>query len=611
MKNSAIKAAIDAVKTATVGITGSPSTTLEIALDITEESKTSRALGQMVFVWQEEDVEQEEEKRQILSLGQIAEVSTKNRWHEDQSFKGVIKRHGRLPNLSDVADNRLAVVSVQASFDCSEQPPKSHILGVSPSTGQKTDKINNEVMRLLVEQYGEAISYIGKIYGTDDVDMPMWFKHFGGRDEGIKGLGAGDAYHIGVFGKTGSGKTVTAAMMLLAYAKNNQNMNILVLDPQGQFTMDSQLLPVNKELDKEISLEEQISNAGMTWEALHLVKEVFLPDETREDWSLFANLLVSNGFVRTAFGITTKDKQDAVGECIVEYIKERKNSPNFNLRDQNPREFLIEFLCRVLKPDGKRDYMKYVYAKGEHEKRVRTITEETLAAIKQSLPQGEDALHKWNKVLRLYSDGNGGKTSIDDIVQRITGKTSGNFIVLDLRPGDDRDNENMQALFLDVIERRVTAAGSRRYAKKEMANCLVVMDEAHRYINKKSPDERVRDLSAQIVDAVYTTRKYGIGHMFITQSLESMDEEIIKQMRIFAFGFGLTLGSEIKKIRELIDNPAAVNLYKSFIDPGNQERYPFMFVGPMSPLSATGAPLFVEIYNNYKEDYLRANKRGE
>ena len=589
MKSSTMKAAIDAVKTATVGITGSPSTTLEIALDITEESKTSRALGQMVFVWQVEDI------RQILSLGQIVEVTTKNRWHEDQSFKGVIKRHGRLPNLSDVADNRLAIVSVQASFDCSGQTPESHILGVSPSTGQRVDKINNGVMLPLVKWHGEAISYIGKVYGTDDVNMPMWFKHFGDDSEGIPGLGAGDAYHIGVFGKTGSGKTVTAAMMMLAYAKN-KNMNVLVLDPQGQFTMDNRLLPDGEKFQK------QISNAVRTLEKFHLVKDVFLSDETPEDRSLFARLLVSNDFVRTAFGITS-DRQDDAGDCIARYIAGRKKDGRFSLRKADSKRLLEEMLAKF-----RDDYVEYVFSQKNRRDQMRGDVQQTLDSVKNG--QEESALNKWREVLEMYSDGGGDKTSIDDIVQKITGKNGGNFVILDLRPKSGVDNENMQALFLEVIERRLTAAGGRRYADGEMANCLVVMDEAHRYVNRKSPDERVRDLSAQIIDAVRTTRKYGIGHMFITQSLESMDEEIVKQMQIFAFGFGLTLGSEMRKIGDLVNNPAAVSLYKSFINPGNQKRFPFMFFGPVSPLSATGAPLFVEIYNNYG-DYLRANKRDE
>jgi len=49
--------------------------------------------------------------------------------------------------------------------------------------------------------------------------------------------GAGEAYHLGIFGKTGSGKSVLAKMILLAYAKHAQ-MSLLVIDPQGEFAKE-------------------------------------------------------------------------------------------------------------------------------------------------------------------------------------------------------------------------------------------------------------------------------------------------------------------------------------------------------------------------------------
>ena len=596
--NNVIEEIIKEIQAETVGITGSPSTTLAIALDISEINRTSRALGQMVFVWQEED------GRDILSLGQIVEVTTKNRWHEDPSFKGVIKRHGSLPHLSGAADNRLAVVSIQSSFDCRTEKPISHILGVSPTTGEKTRKMNNEVMQNLVKHMGDAVTYIGRIYGADNVDLPMYFKHFGDDEDGIPGLGAGDAYHIGVFGKTGSGKTVTAALMLLAYAKNNKDMNILVLDPQGQFAMDNRLLPDNKKF------RDEIKEAGMSFDSYNLINKVFLPDETQEDLLLFARLLVSNNFIRTAFHITTADKQDAVADCIVRYLTGRRNVPGFTLGNQAPDDLLRKMLNRFLSSDGdEEDYIAYVYSGRNYQERLRRNMSQFLSCI--DTPAGEGAMKKWREILGLYAstdEAGDPKTSVNEIVKSIIGEKKGKFIVLDMRPGPGKiENENMQALFLNVIEHRIAEAGGYLYAEGKMANSLIVMDEAHRYVNRKSPDERVRELSGHIIDAVRTTRKYGIGHMFITQSLESMDDEIIKQMRIFALGFGLTFGSEIRKIRELIDNQAALNLYKSFIDPGNRKEFPFMFSGPVSPLSATGAPLFVEIYNKY-EDFINKNK---
>ena len=60
----------------------------------------------------------------------------------------------------------------------------------------------------------------------------MWFKHFGGGAHGV-----GEAYHMGVFGKTGSGKTGLAKMLLGAYARHPE-MGILVIDPQGEFSLE-------------------------------------------------------------------------------------------------------------------------------------------------------------------------------------------------------------------------------------------------------------------------------------------------------------------------------------------------------------------------------------
>ena len=89
--------------------------------------------------------------------------------------------------------------------------------------------------------------------------------------------------------------------------------------------------------------------------------------------------------------------------------------------------------------------------------------------------------------------------------------------------------------------------------------------------------------------------------MFITQTIESLDSEILEQIRIFAFGYGLTIGSEIRTIENLVSNKSAIKLYKSFVEPSSSHKYPFMFFGSVSPLSFTGAPLFIEVYNDPKD----------
>ena len=573
-----------------VGITSSPSNTLDITIDITEESKTERTLGQMAYAVLEEDGEN------ILVIGQIIDIQTKNRWHEDPSFKGVIKRHGRLPHLSGTADNRIATISVQACYNLGKSTPESYILGTSPSTGERIQKMNNEVMTALMKNHEKDITFLGKVYGTD-VDLPLWFKHFDRTDTKNNEAGAGDAYHIGVFGKTGSGKTVTAAYMLLGYAKNKNNISILVLDPQKQFYTDRELLGVENE-----KLEPRIKKIGMNYEKYEILNDIYLPGDKYE---LFGDLLSNNGFIEEAFKpLYGEDKVERVKDSVVDYLRGRSNKPGFNLSSINDgKKLLSEMLSRFLElkdeEEERMGFSKYVYGVFGT-KDTRTRLQSRIKFVSENLDTQTPVLSKWDSALKLFDKRktDGTKISVEEIVDKTVAK-NGNFIVLDIsgRSGEI-ENENIQALFIKIIEEKIVEAGAKLYTQGQKANCLIVMDEAHRFISSESSDPRVKELTTAIIGSVRTTRKYGIGYMFITQTLESLDEEILRQMRIFAFGYGLTSGSELRKVSELVNNDSAIQLYRSFIDPSSNKRFPFMFFGPVSPLSFTGSPLFLEVYTD-------------
>jgi hypothetical protein len=578
-----------AKQNSTIGITGSPSTTLDIEIDITEDKKTERALGQMVFVMLNED------GKDVLVIGQIISVETQNRWHEDPSFKGVIKRHGKLPHLSGTADNRIATISVQACYALDSSEPIGHILGTSPSTGENVKKMNNDVMKALVKKHEKHITYMGKVYGTD-VDLPLWFKHFDktNNDE----LGANDAYHIGVFGKTGSGKTVTASYMLLGYTKNKKNLSILVLDPQGQFYNDKDLLPPRGQ-----KFEDKVKENGMNFDKYEITKDVYLPGDKYE---LFGELLQNNKFLEEAFRpLYTEDKIEAAKNVVVDYLRGRSNNPRFNLGDiTDSKKLLEEMLKRFLEvkddEEKKIGFSKYIYGIFGT-KETRTRLQSRIKFISENIDRQSSILSKWENALYLFTkkkeDGTD-KVSVDDIVDK-TVNNNGNFVVLDLSPKKGEiENENLQALFVSIIESKIVEVGADLFAKGEKANCLIVLDEAHRFISKDSSDPRIKEFTKEIIGSVRTTRKYGIGYMFITQTIESLDNEILNQMRIFSFGYGLTSGSELRKVSEVINNKSAVQLYKSFIDPSSNNRFPFMFFGPVSPLSFTGSPLFMEVYGN-------------
>jgi len=83
--------------------------------------------------------------------------------------------------------------------------------------------------------------------------------------------------------------------------------------------------------------------------------------------------------------------------------------------------------------------------------------------------------------------------------------------------------------------------------------------------------------------------------MLYVRSLTFTDKEILRQTRIFAFGYGLNLGTEMKAIANIVNNGAALQLYKSFINPSSNGRYPFIFYGSVSFLSFFGSPLFLDV----------------
>ena len=113
-------------------------------------------------------------------------------------------------------------------------------------------------------------------------------------------------------------------------------------------------------------------------------------------------------------------------------------------------------------------------------------------------------------------------------------------------------------------------------------------------------------------NAVRETRKYGIGWFFISQTLGGIDNEILQQLRTLFFGFGLALGDEFRKLREFAGGDSrAMDLYQSFRDPHSTpsphlREFPFMAVGPVSPLSFSGRPMFFSAFTDPNE-FLQAN----
>ena len=229
-----------------LGIIGSPSSTTELALDILGSAAQRKLVGELALFPFSQD------SSQHYALGQITEIQLKNTWHEDPTMRSLIRQRGRVDAVSERQDTHLGKMSVSAVFrELSNRNYQPSILGTVPSTGTPIRIVTDSAIQEVLGGYRDQLFYLGHVYGSEP-RLPLWFKHF---DSGLNG--AGEAYHIGIFGKTGSGKSVLAKMILTSYLRYN-NMALLVIDPQGEFSRDMRgnravgefSLPLQKVIDK-------------------------------------------------------------------------------------------------------------------------------------------------------------------------------------------------------------------------------------------------------------------------------------------------------------------------------------------------------------------------
>jgi hypothetical protein len=203
---------------------------------------------------------------------------------------------------------------------------------------------------------------------------------------------------------------------------------------------------------------------------------------------------------------------------------------------------------------------------------------------------------------------------IKDLVKKIHDK-KGNIIIIDLSetdvPEDMFWNDTIKLIVIGEFLDRITQEAEAKYKKNELLDSLVIIDEAHRLApRERIENEDIERVKRLLIDAIRTTRKFGLGWMFISQTLSSLDRDIINQIRIYVFGFGLAWGIERQALREIIGGQKeSETLYQMFRDPQSalgEREYPFMTIGPISPLSFSGTPLFFTALK-YPEDFLNIN----
>ncbi len=586
-----------------IGVVGSPSSTSELALDILAGAINRKLVGELaLFRYNQDGVSH-------YALGQITEVKLRNVWHEDPTMRSLIRQRGRVDTVSERQDTHTGEMTISAVFSASSNGYRPSILGTVPATGTPIHLVNDAVLSELLSPYRDQLFYLGHVYGSKPL-LPLWFKHF---DTGPQG--AGEAYHLGIFGKTGSGKSVLAKMILLAYARYPE-MALLVIDPQGEFAKEARGEAVPGAF--QLPMKEVLNRLGKPIN-VHSVRNLVL-----DRWNLFEQILLESGFFQR-LGVKAVENQRQAAEVISEELQKG----SVHLAELHKWESFDKAWGYL---QEERIQVRF-YGSKEARERVR----------QQMAGTNQNDLYQtiWLPVTQLFREDRSGAQKVEQLLASLFNsdrdqrplvvidlsieqatQTAASWNTLPLFGGDQSQpqsihlfwNETIQALVIKRLLEGIRTAAEQAYWQSRGLNTLVLIDEAHRLAPREDPEsEEKKAVRGILIDAARTTRKYGVGWMFISQTLSSLHREILEQLRIFFFGFGLGMGAEFKALSELVGGRSkALDLYQLFRDPHSSfdtksREYSFMTIGPVSPLSFAGTPLFFNAFNT-AENFLKANK---
>lgn len=552
-----------------IGVIGSPSYSHSLGADLLEGAYEKGIVGNFCIT------ESKQDGIPIYILGQVVSVSLANPYVERHSVRKITSVRGRAPPLTEQHDVRLMDILVGSVYSWKDGKILPDELGSVPSTGTKIYLLNQEIVDELVrEQTG--IFYVGKLYNTD-IYLPMFFKHFG------KDGGLGEGYHIGIFGKSGSGKSYLARMLISVYAKFKE-MSVLALDPVGEYA---------REVRNKGPLLDLLGNVGRVPE-MYPISGICLSSPTS-----FQRILLRSGFLHQLGVVTDENKQNTL-DLIETFLTQPAARP--------PLTYGIQTVQGQVPINHQAAFNNLLDYLGQKIDQIY-VSKDPQQRVLGNIQNRRQVLYDiWSSVAELFVPTQG-KVKIDSLIERICQQKC--IVIIDVSEAAVTSRifwgPEVMAIVLNEIFTKLRTAAETLYRREELLNLLVVVDEAHRFIPSERPaDEDFETLKVTLTTAARETRKYGFGWLFVSTSIAGLEFEVLKQMRICFFGYGLSWGGEIRAMRELIGEGRYLDLYQSFRDPATLltmggKQYPFMVYGPVSPLSVSGAPLFFNALDYFNE----------
>ncbi len=512
-------------QTERLGVVGSPSSTAQLALDILGSAVTRKLDGELALLRFSQDTSPH------YALGQITEVQLRNVWHEDPTMRSLIRQRGRVDAVSERQDTHLGQMVISAVFRKGAAAGyEPSILGTVPATGTPIHLVTDPVLDELLRPYRDQIFYLGYVYGSKP-RLPLWFKHF---DRGPDG--AGEAYHLGIFGKTGSGKSVLAKMILLAYARYPK-MALLVIDPQGEFARDMGKGNGSGEFALPVgNVAREIGKQPVVLTVRNLVLD---------RWELFEQILFESLFFERLTVPKGENRELACG-----ILSDKLQKANVKLVDLHMR-ISFDTAWKILSDEK----VQKVFYRTEAS-RARFDT-----ALHEADPN-EFFGDYWGPVAELFREDRLQAKSINKALSWLLDMSAPNrpILVVDLSKEQAHGlfwNDKIQSLVIKRLLDGLSQTAEYFYKEGQSLNALVVIDEAHRLAPRELPreDDAAKAVRSVLIDAARTTRKYGLGWLFIRQTLSSLHPRSSSNSGSCSSGSGSGLGRSSSRCASSSDHP--------------------------------------------------------
>jgi len=573
-----------------VAITGSPNTITDISFDVRATYLQTPLLGTLLSL--EVPVQNSDGKsEELLVLGQVASVEMKNRWHEDPALKNYIKLHGRLPHLTEIGDTTIGRLQVVGAYRAVANENSSRYkktrLAVPPGSGLGIAQVDRSVIEGIMSQdFGYA--YLGNFYGTSNVPAPVYVRHFGDFQDN----GSGEAYMGGVFGPSGSGKSVIAASLIALWA-HNPTMGVLILDPQSEFSENAFARGTGFDFNFHSILKET------SQQRFDPQKHIIRLDQLQlEGTEMFVQVLSEKGFF-DGIGLAAQKITDAM-EYITRLLEDLQGQ---KVWDATMDWDTVQQLTINATPRGRgsqqqatQDPFSNVFTREAANAYAAGSRATKAQEFLQSWQNQERNLGRiWNETVALFSNRTSqGQSRVS--VRQVLEDTilRGQIRILDLNPQMINMSQRFKLYLMDFVFKRLRQISYIYYKQGNPGNALIVLDEAGHYIPQDAGDDHMlRSLCRQLTDSVKEMRKMRCGFMFITQTITEIQKEIFRNLHFRIYGVGLGVGADADHIKAR-EGDDAFELYRSLPDPRLSGTFSFMVAGVLLALGSSGRPMVIE-----------------